>query len=111
MLSFLQPIVIKSHYVVGMGWTYKTSLILPYCIAIPPVFSGVRITRSLDHFTKRGVIKLVLLCQFVLKSLYQAKEVSDHVFVCCASFYDFDILFWNCFDSVVFLVFHFIMSY
>ena len=25
-----------------------------------------------------------------------------------ASFYDFDIWFWNCYDGVVFLVFHFI---
>jgi len=26
------------------------------------------------------------------------------------SFYDFDFWFWNCFDSVVFFVFHFIIS-
>ena len=27
------------------------------------------------------------------------------------SFYDFDILFWNCSDSVIYFVFHFIDKY
>ena len=48
------------------------------------------------------------------------EEVSDHVegsdrclylyvrSIDFPSFYDFDILFWNCSDSVVFFIFHFI---
>jgi hypothetical protein len=39
------------------------------------------------------------------------KEVSVHVGgseLDFPAFYDFDILFWNCSDSVVFFIFHFI---
>jgi hypothetical protein len=42
----------------------------------------------------------------LLKCLYQTKKVSGHVFcilgsINLASFYDFDIWFWNCSDSVI----------
>ena len=41
---------------------------------------------------------------FLLKCLYQARNVSGHVSdVDFASFYDFDIGFWNCSGSSIFL--------
>jgi hypothetical protein len=48
---------------------------------------------------------------FLLKYLYQARNVSGHVYLCSGfnfvSYFDFSIVFWNCSASVIF-VFHFI---
>ena len=50
-------------------------------------------------------------CHFILRYLYQARQVSDCVCVYMGgrftSFHDFQIGFWNCSDSVVFLLFPF----
>jgi hypothetical protein len=46
-----------------------------------------------------------------LKSLYQARKESGHVFIQgidFASFHDFSTVLWNCADSVVFFGFQFI---
>jgi hypothetical protein len=70
-------------------------------------------SRLLETFISAvSFIKLCLPRHFLLKGQYQ---VCGHVFVCLcivyASFYDFDIWFWNYSDGVVFLVFILILIY
>ena len=55
------------------------------------------------------VYKTSITRHLLLKCLYQARKMSGDVFVLdvsvFGSFYDFSILFWSCYDSVVFVVF------
>ena len=65
--------------------------------------------KYLHHFTlKRGDLKLVEPCNFLLKCLYKV------MYLCVrginfASLYKFSNGIWNCSDSIVFLVYHFIL--
>jgi len=47
--------------------------------------------------------------------MYEVHEVNGYVFVCqdieCAPLDDFSISFWNCSNSVVFYIFHFIITW
>jgi len=52
---------------------------------------------------------------FLLKCMFQVRKVRGHIYICVrgigfGSFYDFSIRFQNCFDNVVFFVFHSITS-
>ena len=67
----------------------------------------------LQHFTIGGLAyKSSLSCHFLLKCLYQARKVSVYAFflsICItgiysASFYELSTGFWNCSDSVVFVL-------
>ena len=78
------------------------------------VYPMLPVSLDCPFLNSPSVFSNVYLTQFLLKCLYQTKKVNGHVFVYKGYRFDlflrFDFWFWNCFDSVVFFVFHFIIS-
>jgi hypothetical protein len=79
---------------------------LPVSLDCPSVFSNVYLHnqyRSINLISQSCPIKPAQTQQILLKCLYQARKVSDQVFV---SFYDIAIIgFLNCSNSALFLCF------
>jgi len=53
--------------------------------------------------------KTSLTPPFLLKGLNKSINIGDHVFV-LGCFYDISIEFWKCVESMVFFIFHLIVS-
>jgi hypothetical protein len=86
------------------AWLFVRIYILPIC-------DKTFMTASFHYTGKIGPIKLALRFQMLLESLFQARKSSGHIYVCLVyqlSLWDFSIGFWNCSDSVIFVVFYFI---
>jgi len=86
------------------AWLFVRICILPIC-------DTTCMTASFHYAGKFGPIQLASRLHMLLESLFQARKSSGHIYVCLVyrlSLCDFSIGFWNCSDSVIFFVFHFI---
>ena len=84
--------------------TFSVWLFVRICIL--PICEKTWMTSSFHYAGRFGPIKLALRRHILLESLFQARKLSGHIYVCLVyrlSLCDFSIGFWNCCDSVVFL--------
>ena len=76
-------------------------------IYILPICDKSCMTASFHYAGKLGPIQLALRLHMLLESLFQARKSSGHIYGCLLyrlSLCDFSIGFWNCSDSVTFLL-------
>ena len=98
--------------VTGITYTLRiTFKIITFCFTItlfPPVIcEGWHTALAWQyHFTKSGGLGLYIFYWNALPS--HGSELSCICLIGLASFSDFYIGFWNCPDSVIFIVFHFV---
>ena len=105
------------HFVVCLIFKIRTFFITTFFarlfvrIYIWPICDKTCMTASFHYAGWFGPIKLVWRLHILLESLLQARKSSGHIYVCLVyrlSLCDVSIGFWNCSDSVMCFVFHFI---